>query len=590
MQKSLVLPASLLAFVFAASNASATDYWVGPPGTGSDRNAGTQAAPFATFGMGARTALAGDTVHIHGGVYSESVVPGHTGTATAWITFEAAPGELPILDGTNNGGTGFSAGGTGFIRVIGIASRRFGSSGFDNGFNDSVGNVQFINCIADNNGINGIAFYKATGVLIQNSIVLHNGNQLPSWSSGVNLFTAGGTFQDNQVIGNVSFENVDISTTHSVPTGHPTDGSGFILDQQSTGALFENNIGFRNGGSCIRLTNSSGAHMINNTCFSDAMDPNDGTPANPAEVFFSDNTITTTNVIVANDLLVMSSNNVGINATKGTGSTFLKNLTNGAAALFTNAAAADFVPAATATTVINQGDATNAPATDIGFDPRCITQTSAAVVGTAISWWGNYLDYTYVSTVGAAACFHPAVRPQGGAPDIGAYEVGGVLSDAGVGGTTGGSSSSSSGGTTSGSSGSSSSSGGTADAGVDAGKAAGSSGGSGGTSCGSGGSTGGSSGASAGSSGGGTGGSSGVSSGSGSGGEADASTPPHEGASGFSGGSNAEGCDVAPGTRGLPSWAPGAVILFATAAARRRRRRSVQRRADSTRSRTSGGT
>ncbi len=598
MRKTIVAQASLLAAVFASRDAAATDYYVGPPGTGSDRNSGLQAAPFATIGQAARTAVAGDTVHIHGGVYSESVVPSHAGTSAAWITFEAVAGELPILDGNGGGGTGFSAGGTGFIRVIGIASRSWSSSGFDNGWTDSVGNVQFIDCIADNNGINGIAFYKATGVLIQNSIALHNGNQLPSWSSGVNLFTAGGTFQDNQVIGNVSFENVDISTTHSTPTGHPTDGSGYILDESSTGALFENNIGFHNGGSCIRLTNSSGAHIINNTCYGDAADPNDGTPSTPAEVFFSDNTTTTTDVIVANDLLVAGPTNTGTNATKGTGSTFLKNLTTGAATLFVNAATASFELASGATTAINQGDATNAPATDIGFDPKCITQTSAPIVGTAITWWSNWLNYDYISTVGVAACFHPDVRPQGGAPDIGAYEVGGVLSDGGAGGSTGGATGSS--GSSSGAAGSSSSSGGSSSGGATAARDAGTgSGGAPGSSSSSGGAAG-SSGATSGSgSGAASSGSSGPS-GAGSAEGGDASTGQGEGAAGqgqgasaSSSGTTSGGCALGAGPRGHGTWAWLGAGLAVLAVKRRRRvgakRGERQLLADSIRSRTSGG-
>jgi hypothetical protein len=445
----LLAQGSLIVGGLVARDAFATSYYVGPPGTGSDRNPGTQAQPFATIGQGARTAVPGDTVFIHGGTYSESVIPGHAGTSAAWITFRAVPGELPVLDGNGAGGTGFSAGGTGFIRVVGLASRRWASSGFDNGWTNPVGDVQFIDCIADNNGINGIAFYKATGVLIQNSLVVHNGNMLPSWSSGVNLFTAGGTFQDNQVIGNVSFENVDISTTHSTPAGHPTDGSGFILDQNSTGALFENNIGFRNGGSCIRLTNSSGAHLIDNTCYHDALDPDDGTPANPAEIYFSDAT-STSNVIAANSALFGGTNNIGINQTSGSGSTFVKNVTmngGGAATVFVNPAAANFAPAPGASTLIDQGNAADAPSTDIGFDSRCITQASAAVVGQAISWWGYWVDYAYVASVGGVAgCFHPAVRPQGAGPDVGAYELGGQLADAGAGASSGSSGGVSSGG------------------------------------------------------------------------------------------------------------------------------------------------
>jgi parallel beta-helix repeat protein len=91
---------------------------------------------------------------------------------------------------------------------------------------------------------------------VRNSIACHNGAQDPSWSSGINTYEASGT---NIIDGNVSFENIDVSS-------HASDGSGFILDFGSTHGLFVNNIAFRNGGSCIRLTNSSGGELVNNTC------------------------------------------------------------------------------------------------------------------------------------------------------------------------------------------------------------------------------------------------------------------------------------------------------------------------------------
>jgi len=50
---------------FAAKNVFATEYYVAT--TGSDSNAGTQAAPFATLQKAAGTVAAGDTVWIRGG-------------------------------------------------------------------------------------------------------------------------------------------------------------------------------------------------------------------------------------------------------------------------------------------------------------------------------------------------------------------------------------------------------------------------------------------------------------------------------------------------------------------------------------------
>ena len=66
-QHSLLLWLVAGAALFAAKNASATEYYVSP--TGSDSSAGTLAAPFATLQKGADTAAAGDTVWIRGGTY-----------------------------------------------------------------------------------------------------------------------------------------------------------------------------------------------------------------------------------------------------------------------------------------------------------------------------------------------------------------------------------------------------------------------------------------------------------------------------------------------------------------------------------------
>ena len=428
-----------LAFgLLAAGRAGATDYYVataGSPGAaGSNNNAGTSAAaPFATIARAVQLVQPGDTIFLRGGTYATYSIPLRSGqpvsgTASAWITFSAYPGELPIFDGAlGDFGTGFGSTSSQFIRVVGIASRNFGSSGFGNGWVNDVGtsngNWQFINCIADNNKINGITFYNATGLLIDQSIVAHNGNANPSWSSGVNLFHVSGDFTTNIVRRTVSFENIDVSTTHSTPAGGATDGSGFILDQSSSGALFENNIGFRNGGSCIRI-NTPGAHIINNTCYHDGLNPIDRTPANPGEIYFSNGL---QGAVVSNNLLAASGfNNTmpAVNIMSGTANILVN--ANGATPFFANPGALDFHLVATASAEIDKGTATGAPATDIGFDPKCIkAQTPQAGQP---SWWTFTIDYDYITQTakGVAGCFHPSTRPAGAAPDIGAYEFNGV--------------------------------------------------------------------------------------------------------------------------------------------------------------------
>ena len=66
---------------------------------GSDANAGTSNAPFATIQKAAGLAAAGDQVWIRSGVYRETVTPASSGTAASPITFQAFPGERAVISG-----------------------------------------------------------------------------------------------------------------------------------------------------------------------------------------------------------------------------------------------------------------------------------------------------------------------------------------------------------------------------------------------------------------------------------------------------------------------------------------------------------
>ncbi|MBQ7846362.1 MAG: right-handed parallel beta-helix repeat-containing protein [Clostridia bacterium] len=68
---------------------------------GCDRAAGTADAPLRTISCAAELALPGDTVQIHTGTYREWVKPVCSGlNDVCRITFEAAPGEKPVIKGS----------------------------------------------------------------------------------------------------------------------------------------------------------------------------------------------------------------------------------------------------------------------------------------------------------------------------------------------------------------------------------------------------------------------------------------------------------------------------------------------------------
>jgi hypothetical protein len=399
-------------------------YYASPTGTGT---ACSLAEPCALT-TAAGKPRPGETVYLRGGTYPpqgtslwfDVAVSGDP--SGGWITFAAYPCELPIIDA---GGVSITGS---YLRFDGIVSRNavsgFGNRWTGGGTTSSNGHLEFLNCIADGNSMNGIAFRSATGVHVKQCIVAHNGSSTTaSWSSGVDLFGAQGTYRDNVVESTVAFENVDMQ--------HHSDGSGFIVDDIGTGATFVNNIGFRNGGSCIRLTTSTNTHIINNTCYHDGLDPQAGSdpqypePKSPGEILFS-GPDTWSGAILLNNLAAASGWNGTQTAFVNAGSIPIAPYNvgvdgSGATPFFLepDGINPDFRIAPGSGAVIGTGSAAEAPATDIGFDPKCITRASPTGAGVQ-GWWIFSIDYAYIRSIGGVArCFHPKARS--GPPDLGAY-------------------------------------------------------------------------------------------------------------------------------------------------------------------------
>jgi MYXO-CTERM domain-containing protein len=426
MKQPIIFCSPLLATITLASLAGATDYYVSPSGSGSTCS---DASP-CTLSSAMSKVVGGDTIYMHKGNYSGFTVA-KSGSSSAWITFAAYPGEVPYV---SNGGVGVNGN---YIRFDGIVSRNNQYGGFGNPYSSAcaahtAGYIQYIHCIADGNGLNGIAHYCAPGLLIQQSIIAHNGAGPASWSSGGNLYGVTGGTTSNIVRESVAFDNWDSSSNHS-------DGSGFILDEYSTGATFINNIGFENGGSCIRLTNSSNSLIVNNTCYGNAKDPaaqyND-------EIMYSDAASRTGAILVNNISIPTTSGKNGIG--NASGITQSNNVTSGSASMFVSVPGGtnvDFNLTSSATTAIDKGTTSNAPTTEIGFDPKCITKGTPTGVyvgsgNTMPTWWTYVIDYAYIEQIGGVAkCFNPRTRTS--TPDIGAFEYNGTPSTGGAAGTGG---------------------------------------------------------------------------------------------------------------------------------------------------------
>lgn len=452
MRKALVLGSPFLAALAVAPLAyAASTYYVSPTGTATT---GCSRADPCDLTSGVGLVAAGDTVILMDGVYKETPIDVKAnGTSSAWITFQADDCATPILEGPGVGDTGTGVGSGSsltlgqYVRYIGLVSRGW-NTGFGNHWvatdatppesAPSNGNIEYKYCIGDGNGRTGFTHFSASGIHIQNCISSHNGsNTAHSWSSGITLYSTSSSSGTALVEGNISFENMD-AQKH-------TDGSGFIVDETSNNAKFLNNLAFRNGGSCFRLTKSSGTVFINNTCYHNAQDSQDTGPTNPGEVYFTDST-TKTGVSFMNNVFIATGTGPGANPVYGQPTSGWSNNVTGTGNVnhFTSPDGTnpDFTLASASTALIAKGGTgSNVPTSDIGFDPKCITKRAPTMVGSIAkgSWWQYSVDIDYIKSIGGVAkCFNPKNRS--GTPDIGAYANGAVTKASvcqGAGGTPG---------------------------------------------------------------------------------------------------------------------------------------------------------
>jgi MYXO-CTERM domain-containing protein len=431
VRKTTVLGSTLVASWLVALPASAATWYVSPIGTNTSGCVSRDAT--CSLDSAAHGAVAGDTVILMDGLYKTRLYVTNSGTASAWITFKADECSTPIIEGpgvapdADDKETGVGSATATYLRFDGIVSRGW-NTGFGNGWTgnqtpDSNGYWEIQNCIGDMNGRTGFTFFSAPGVSLKRSISAHNGSStLHSWSSGVTLYAS----PEGVIEGNVSFENMD-AQKH-------TDGSGFIADRSSHRARFVNNLGFRNGGSCLRLTLSEGVTFINNTCYHDAQDVDSMGPNDPNEVYFSNAPSvmsTITDISFSNNALVALGTVAGMKATNYTPTSgWSNNVTAvGAVTLFTGAEATspDFTIAANEASLVGMGAAMGAPTTDLGFDPKCVVKRAPTMIGMMAkgSWWEHSIDYEYIKSIGGVAkCFNPKARA--GTPDIGGYANGPV--------------------------------------------------------------------------------------------------------------------------------------------------------------------
>ena len=246
---------------------SGNTYYVSPDGN--DANPGTLVLPWRTIQKAASIQVAGDTVLIKSGTYSETVRPANSGTANAYITYKAYPGHKPVV--TSADWVTFRVD-RNYIEVNGLTLTSSHYSGV--GLNPKAAHhIRLLNNVVYGNGESGIGTSEGSDyLLIEGNVVYGNCLTSPYQGSGISLWRQV-SFDQAPGFHNVIRRNVIYGNSNGV--GEHTDGNGIIVDLSldSPSVLVENNIIFGNGGQCVDVNQSNNVTVRNNTCYWNYADP-----------------------------------------------------------------------------------------------------------------------------------------------------------------------------------------------------------------------------------------------------------------------------------------------------------------------------
>src|ERR1700722_5444494 len=269
-----------------------TTYYVSSE-IGSNNNAGTsQNAPLASLQAAANVVKPGDTVQVMNGTYTAPFYADvlditTSGTASAPITFEAAPGQTPVINSSGGWNAinveasyivvkGFTVVGdaANYTLAQALAGYSSGNANLDgNGIAIWNGNhVTIENNTVYNEPGGGIYTEGADYVQILNNVVHDNAHWSAFGNSGISISTSANSDTNagvhDVVSGNLVFGNAQLVPTTGGNT--VTDGEGIILDTNPgyTGEiLVENNTVYGNGSSGIESFDTNNAVITSNTVY-----------------------------------------------------------------------------------------------------------------------------------------------------------------------------------------------------------------------------------------------------------------------------------------------------------------------------------
>jgi parallel beta-helix repeat protein len=257
----------------ALATSPATLYVDGSNPNCSNTGTGTQSLPFCTIGGAAGKVVAGQTVQVAGGTYTEKVTISQSGTSSAPIVFTAAPGATVTVTGQPNG---FVLSGRSWVTINGFSVAHTSDYGINISSSSSItisnNHVSYSGSQVSGLTRGGIRLSGSTDSLIVGNTSDHN--------TYAGIMVVGGSTR-NEVRGNTTFNNAQ-GFERAAPgirlyaspgnvvdnnSSHDNEDSGIEAYPGSNDSLIYNNVTYNNGDHGIDDYGTTGQRVIGNTVY-----------------------------------------------------------------------------------------------------------------------------------------------------------------------------------------------------------------------------------------------------------------------------------------------------------------------------------
>jgi parallel beta-helix repeat protein len=289
-------------------------------GNCSDSGAGTQAQPFCTISAGASKVLAGQTVQVASGIYTEAPSVGHSGTAGSPIVVTAAPQASVTITG---GANGIKVSSRSWVTVQGFTVTQTTGAGVYVSYSSNVA-VSNMTVMQTPSG-NGIYVTQSSAITVAGNHVSYAGQPASGYTwQGI----AVNATSNSMVVGNQADHNTDagialingstgveVKNNVTFANARQYTRAAAGIDIRASGNTIDGNTSYSNEDSGIQFYNGGGNVAYNNVCY------NNGDHG-------IDDLNSPNQVIVANTVYGNTTSGINLEGTAGTSASSAGTVTN----------------------------------------------------------------------------------------------------------------------------------------------------------------------------------------------------------------------------------------------------------------------